>query len=138
VITIIGIGDHLWPEWLITITGMRRSRRGRLKMPNITQIDVRIFTVPSGTESETGTENPVYLGLGGREFRLSSPANPKLKLPDFTFHFGTGHNVDNPALNDPTKPTLITESVKRWQAIIASATAASSRPIARQASPQGS
>jgi hypothetical protein len=29
VITITGIGDHLRPEWPITITGMRRAVAGR-------------------------------------------------------------------------------------------------------------
>jgi hypothetical protein len=33
VIMITGIGDHLRPEWPITITGMRTPRRERRKLP---------------------------------------------------------------------------------------------------------
>jgi hypothetical protein len=85
-------------------------------MANITQINVRIFTVKI---EDAGTKDPVYLGLGGREFRLSSPENPNLSSGDFTFHFGSDHNVRNPELNDPRKPILTTEDLDKYPVYIA-------------------
>ena len=54
-------------------------------MTNVTQINVRVFTV-SG--DDTGTSDPVYLGLGGREFRLVEPREPWHEFPRFYVPLG--------------------------------------------------
>jgi hypothetical protein len=85
-------------------------------MANITQINVRIFTVQG---EDTGTEDQVYLGLGGREFRLESSSNSDMNSPDFTFHLGVDSNVENPNLNDPRAPGLTTDDLEKYPIYIA-------------------
>jgi hypothetical protein len=80
-------------------------------MAAIKQINARITTANKG---HAGTGGRVYLGLGGREFKLAS-----LGQYDFapgqgqTFILGEGENMGYPH-NDPRSPQLDTESLNKY------------------------
>jgi serine protease len=64
---------------------------------NITQIKVEIKT---GNMNGAGTNGRIYLGIGGREFKLDQPGNQFEKGDSDTFTIGTGSNIENAAVND--------------------------------------
>ena len=61
-------------------------------MVEITQINVIVKT---GSVNGAGTDGRVYLGLGGREFRLNKPGNQFEQGNSDTFVIGTGSNIEN-------------------------------------------
>ncbi|MGV9877914.1 hypothetical protein [Streptomyces sp. NPDC003006] len=74
----------------------------------ITRIEVKTQT---DTSPGAGTNGWVYLGIGGREFHLDTPADdfepPTGGRPTTdTFVLGEGANVENAAGNDPRNPQL--------------------------------
>jgi hypothetical protein len=52
----------------------------------------------------------VYLGLGGREFYVDSPAEDFERGKAKTYIFGQGANVNHPANNNPNGPFRIDHS----------------------------
>jgi len=72
---------------------------------NINRIDVRVFTATGG--GNPGTDDTVYLGLGGREFRLDTSSNDH-ESGVRTFILGNGSNVTAASRNDPRNPQLDT------------------------------
>lgn len=78
-------------------------------MPNVARINVQITT---GNRSGAGTNGRLYLGLGGREFRLDDPNDNDLERGDFDIFIigGPGANNTNPAnTNDPNSHLQFTE-----------------------------
>lgn len=59
------------------------------------------------TTGTNGTDGHVYLGIGGREFRLDNPSHNDFE-PTRTdiFNLGKKNNVKNPIENDPRTPAL--------------------------------
>ncbi|HXF05574.1 MAG TPA: PLAT/LH2 domain-containing protein [Blastocatellia bacterium] len=83
-----------------------------LQLPQpITTIQVRIVT---GNRPAAGTDDPVFLGLGGREFRIQ---DQNLAFNDFasgsehTYTFGAASSVSPATLNDPRDPQLTTDDL---------------------------
>ena len=74
-------------------------------MAHIRSIEVRVWT--KGT-SWADTDDNMYLGLGGREFRLDTSRDDFEKGDDFIFRLGDGHNVLKSKKNDPRDPQLDT------------------------------
>lgn len=54
----------------------------------------------------TGTNDRIYLGIGGREFRLDTSNDDFTTNSQFSFILGAGANVENASLNNPTSPQL--------------------------------
>jgi subtilisin family serine protease len=69
---------------------------------NISKINVKIKT---GNMNGAGTNGRVYLGIGGREFRLDQPGNQFEQGDLDTFTIGTGSNIENASIND--LPTFV-------------------------------
>jgi PLAT/LH2 domain len=66
-------------------------------MTQIVQIKVEIKT---GNESTAGTNGKVFLGIGGREFRLDKPGNQFQKNHTDTFTINsTNSDIENPERN---------------------------------------
>jgi hypothetical protein len=61
-------------------------------MVEITQINVIVKT---GNINGAGTDGRVYLGIGGREFKLDQPGNQFEKGDLDTFTIGIGSNIEN-------------------------------------------
>ena len=82
-------------------------------MANITRIDLEIKT---GNRTGAGTDGFVYLGIGGREFRVDRPnINDLEKNTTEIFVFSPNGTVVNPTLNDPTSPyKLKTEDLDKF------------------------
>jgi hypothetical protein len=80
----------------------------------ITQIRIRVVT---SNRPSAGTSDFVYLGLGGREFRLQ---DQDLTFDDFatgsdhTYVFGMGSNVIPADLNNPRDPQLTTDDLQAF------------------------
>jgi hypothetical protein len=53
-------------------------------------------TIKTANVNDASTNGRVYLGLGGREFRLNMPGNQFQKGQTNTFIIGDGGNIDNP------------------------------------------
>ena len=66
-------------------------------MVEIKQIIVKIKT---GDVSAAGTEGKIYLGIGGREFRVDKPGNQFQRNNLDTFTIGLGSDIENPEFND--------------------------------------
>jgi PLAT/LH2 domain len=62
-------------------------------MVEITQINVHVKT---GNVNRGGTDGRVYLGIGGREFRLDQPGNQFEQGDSNNFTIGTASNIENP------------------------------------------
>lgn len=79
-------------------------------MPNIIKFEVVTDT------GSYGTDGKVYLGLGGREFRLNSGVDDFIaNSAPTTFVFGLGSTVNNSPDNDPRSPfPLTTENVDKY------------------------
>jgi hypothetical protein len=67
----------------------------------VKRIDVRLKT---SARTNAGTTGPVFLAIGGREFRLGAPATGSDKV----FTLGEGANISNPTNNDPRTPLPVT------------------------------
>ncbi|MFD7300204.1 hypothetical protein ACFV83_04625 [Streptomyces pharetrae] len=85
----------------------------------ITRIEVRVQT---GASDTAGTDGWVYLGIGGREFQLDTPADD-FRRPDpptnvDTFILGDGANVNNAGDNDPRSPQLRVADLDRYSAYL--------------------
>jgi hypothetical protein len=84
-------------------------------MSHIRQIVVKIETsdIP-----DAGTNGEVYLGVGGREFRVDKPGNQfsrgnvaaQADVFIFGTEGGTNANVENPDINDPQATRMETSS----------------------------
>ncbi|MBI4468907.1 MAG: hypothetical protein HY650_06265 [Acidobacteria bacterium] len=84
----------------------------------ITQIRVRVVT---STRPAAGTDDPVYLGLGGREFKLEDgdPAfDDYADGSDHSYIFGVGSNVARATLNDPRDPPRTTDDLQAFPVYI--------------------
>jgi len=81
----------------------------------ITQIKVTIWTA---TGTNTGTSDNVFLGLGGREFRLKTEKTNFQSGQEDVFVLGIDSNVLNPDWNDPKKPKLTTEDIEAFPVYI--------------------
>jgi hypothetical protein len=53
-------------------------------------------TIKTGDVANAPTDGRVYLGIGGREFRLNKPGNQFKRGATDTFIIGDGGNIDNP------------------------------------------
>ncbi|MDT0268562.1 hypothetical protein RM844_19940 [Streptomyces sp. DSM 44915] len=81
-------------------------------MFNITRVQVEILTARESGQPTTGA---VFLGFGGREFRLTT-GDPADFQGNTTRKFELGGpeaNVANAARNDPTRPQLTTKDLNR-------------------------
>ncbi|MER7623852.1 hypothetical protein [Streptomyces sp. NPDC126503] len=75
-------------------------------MPEISRIRVDVQTA---SETPAKTTSRIYLGFGGREFRLrtqSSPGNDFAPGARQDFYLGADPNVAQPERNDPREPRL--------------------------------
>jgi serine protease len=71
---------------------------------NISNINVKIKT---GNMNRAGTNGRVYLGIGGREFRLDQPGNQFEQGDADNFIIGAGSNIENASINDlPTSAKI--------------------------------
>jgi hypothetical protein len=77
----------------------------------LTRINVRLVT---STRPGAGTTGGVYVGLCGREFGVNHGDLDFTSGHDFTYVFGDGANVFNPADNDPRNPPLDTADLPRF------------------------
>ena len=87
-------------------------------MALVDSIQARVITgsqgiVISGNVSPPGTDGDVFLGIGGREFRLDTTADDFENFSDRTYILGSGANVNNPLINDPRLPQLDTDLLDR-------------------------
>ena len=69
-------------------------------MTAIDSIAVRIVT---GNRQWAGTDERVFLGIGGQEFELDSMANDFERGSDRTYVLGKNANISNPRDNDPRR-----------------------------------
>jgi hypothetical protein len=85
-------------------------------MSDITRIDVYVLTAD---EENADTRGRVYLGLAGREFRLSTESGGELaRGADFTYILGEGANVAHAHDVDPRYPQLDTDDLDRYPAYL--------------------
>jgi hypothetical protein len=85
----------------------------------ITRIDVRFKTA---NVNGAGTDCPVYLGLGGREFNLDRPnVDDRERNSNDIYRLGTNSNVTIPGDNDPREGMpLAVEDLSRFPVYIRS------------------
>jgi hypothetical protein len=62
----------------------------------LAQIGKITVTITTGNIEGAGTNGRVYLGIGGREFRLDKPGNQFERGDVNTFIIGNGSNIENP------------------------------------------
>ncbi|MEU6602410.1 hypothetical protein [Streptomyces flaveolus] len=85
-------------------------------MTAITKIVTEVHT--SGVET-ADTRSAVWLGLAGREFRLSTGGKRDFSIgAETTFILGEGSNVENAERNDPRNPALDTADLDRYPVYI--------------------
>ncbi len=87
------------------------DRAGRfcyLKFNSAADSDLPIQSISVTVETgDDGTDDDVYLGIAGREFKLDTSDNNFQSNTTETFTLGgTSANVENASLNDPTSPQL--------------------------------
>ena len=80
-------------------------------MADIIKIEVQCWT-KSGNDS--GTDDHVYLGLGGREFCLDTSANDFESGSNQIFILGDGSNLNDASKNDPRNPKLNTADLSTF------------------------
>ena len=78
-------------------------------MVAINRIDARVATVAGSDLHDT--DDWVYLGLGGREFKLDTSAGDHDAGQNRTFRLGNQSNVTQAARNDPRSPQIDTDEV---------------------------
>jgi hypothetical protein len=66
----------------------------------MTHVDKITVDVKTRDATNAGTNGEVYLGLGGREFRLDQPGDQFKKGDNNHFVIGVGSNVENKSIND--------------------------------------
>jgi hypothetical protein len=86
-----------------------------IHMVSITRIDVKVVT---GDRKNAGTNGYVFLGIGGREFRLDSGENDFERNTTFLYHLGDIATVLNADLNDPRSPQLDTADLASFRVYI--------------------
>jgi len=85
-------------------------------MVEITQINIILKT---GNVIGAGTDGRVYLGIGGREFKLDKPGNQFEKGDSDTFTIGNGSNIENATVNDlPTSNNTESPIIKHLNILI--------------------
>ncbi|MFF5979328.1 hypothetical protein ACFY78_10805 [Streptomyces olindensis] len=85
-------------------------------MTAITKIIAEVHT--SGVD-HADTRSAVWLGIAGREFRLSTGRDRDFSLEaEATFTLGEDTNVENPEQNDPRNPALATADLDRYPVYI--------------------
>jgi len=85
-------------------------------MSIITKIDVKIIT---GDRPGAETAGRVYLGIGGREFCLSTGPNDFIRNSRQIFTLGEEANINNAADNDPRSPYVLhTEELSHFPVYI--------------------
>ena len=85
-------------------------------MSIITKIDVKIIT---GDRPGAEAAGRVYLGIGGREFCLSTGANDFARNSRQIFTLGEEANINNAADNDPRAPYVLhTEELSHFPVYI--------------------
>jgi hypothetical protein len=90
--------------------------KGSCKMTMIARIDVQIMT---GNRPGAGAEGAVYLGIGGREFRLATAADDFAQNSRRIFVLGEEANLHNATDNDPRAPyPLRTEELPNFPVYI--------------------
>jgi hypothetical protein len=97
------VNDPALGDWTIRIigTGVNVGNPGQgyalVVTGEIVNIITKIeITIRTGNVSESGTNGRVYLGIGGREFRLDKPGNQFERGDVDTFIIGDGSNIENP------------------------------------------
>lgn len=85
-------------------------------MTIISRIDVKIIT---GDRPDAETNGGVYLGIGGREFRLATAGNDFARNSRQLFTLGEDANINHAADNDPrTSYALHTEELSHFPVYI--------------------
>jgi hypothetical protein len=77
-----------------------------------------VVRVQVGSDRKAGTDDPVFLrlgGPGGRDFRLNLAKGRTLHRGDLNVFVlgGPDANVDHPELNDPTAPQVYASGIER-------------------------
>ena len=67
--------------------------------PQESSADRIIVKIKTGNKSEAGTDGKVYLGMGGREFRLNKSGNQFQQGAEDEFVLGVGSNILNSSKN---------------------------------------
>lgn len=75
---------------------------------DISKIEVIIWTAKG---EKTGTSDNVFLGLGGREFRLKTDTSNFTSGKKDVFILGIDHNISKSDWNNPNKPKLDTDDL---------------------------
>ena len=65
----------------------------------MTHVDKIVVDVKTRNASNAGTDGEVYLGIGGREFRLDQPGDQFKRGDPNQFTIGVGSNIENPDIN---------------------------------------
>jgi|SRR5215213_2491142 len=85
-------------------------------MSAITQIKAVIHT---GDRNNAGTDGTVYLGICGREFKLTrSDVDDFERSSHREYFLGNVSNVEEPRFNDPRSPQLDTADTDRYPVYI--------------------
>jgi len=100
------------PEGPITATTSEQSEQG-VPMAPVNRIELDLATADV---SGAGTNQAVYLGIGGREFLVDSAdsTNDFEQGDKKTYIFGEGSNIDQFQYNDPRAPKIHTTDVERY------------------------
>lgn len=86
-------------------------------MSTIQRIDVNIRT---GDFENAGTDDRVYLGIGGREFRLDSSKNDFERGAGDVFVIGSNSNLKNKTRNDCRDPAIDSDDLDLFPVYIRS------------------
>lgn len=65
----------------------------------MTHVDKIVVDVKTRDVANAGTDGEVYLGIGGREFRLDQPGDQFKRGDTNHFIIGVGQNIENPDIN---------------------------------------
>jgi hypothetical protein len=71
------------------------------------QVQAIFPIVWTSDSSDAGTDGDVYLGFGGREFRLDSPRDDFRRGYPINLAVGAISQVSNPTMNDPRGPYIM-------------------------------
>lgn len=80
-------------------------------MALISRIDVQIATASQAGASTNGF---VYAGIAGREFQLDAAGNDFQQGQNRVYVIGSGSNLLDAAVNDPTDPALDTADLSKF------------------------
>jgi hypothetical protein len=77
------------------------------------------LTIQTGRNTNAGTDGWVYLGFGGREFRVASDDFENFeKGRNDTYRFGDDGNVRDPDVNDPRVQTINIGGIRHYPTYI--------------------